>query len=216
MAATLLNPRIGRHRATPDAMSGPERSGGRGRSGPALVVVDVQRGFDDPSWGRRHNPGFEDNLGRLLELWQARGWPLVYVRHDSTTPGSPLRPGTPGNALDEALLCPRPDLVVAKSVNSAFYGTPSLEAWLNDRGIDTVVIAGIQTNHCAETTARMAGNLGYRMLLAIDATYTFDRAAVDGGTISAEDLVRVTAANLDGEFGAVVTTEQLVAGARDG
>ena len=179
-------------------------------------MVDVQRGFDDPAWGRRDNPGFEGNLSRLLELWQERGWPLVYVRHDSTTAGSPLAPGTPGNALNEELLRPEPDLVIGKSVNSAFYGTPSLEEWLKERGIDTVVITGIQTNHCAETTARMAGNLGYRMLFAIDATHTFDLEALDGGTISAEDLARATAANLRAEFGEVVTTEQLVARAQNG
>lgn len=69
---------------------------------------------------------------------------------------------------------------------------------------------------CAETTARVAGNLGYRMLFAIDAAYTFDIEAFDGGTISAQDLARATAANLDGEFGDVVTTEQLAARARNG
>jgi nicotinamidase-related amidase len=183
---------------------------------PALIVVDVQRGFADPVWGRRDNPGFEGNLARLLELWQARDWPLVYVRHDSTTPGSPLAPGTAGNALNEDLLAPEPDLVVTKSVNSAFYGTPSLEDWLKERGIETVVITGVQTNHCAETTARMAGNLGYRMLFAIDATHTFDRAGPDGETISAEELARATAANLHGEFGEVLTTERLLAVAGNG
>src|SRR4051812_13955699 len=155
------------------------------RSGPALIVVDVQRGFHDPEWGRRNNPAFEENLRRLLSRWTQRGWPLVHVRHDSTTPASPFTPGTPGNALDDELLVEPPDLVVAKTVNSAFYGTPSLQEWLDANGIDTVVIAGIQTNQCAETTARMAGNLGYRMLFAIDATYTFDAEAFDGGTMSA-------------------------------
>ena len=184
--------------------------------GPALIVVDVQRGFADPAWGRRNNPGFEANLGRLLKAWHDRDWPLVYVRHDSTTPGSPLAPDAPGNALNGELLAPEPDLVISKSVNSAFYGTPSLEDWVKERGIETVVIAGIQTNHCAETTARMAGNLGYRMLFAIDATHTFDREGPDGGTVSAEDLARATAANLHGEFGEVLTTERLLAAAGNG
>jgi len=177
---------------------------------PALIVVDVQQGFADPSWGRRDNPGFEANLVRLLELWDERGWPLVYVRHDSVTPGSPLAPGTAGNALDRELLGPEPDLVVAKSVNSAFYGTPSLQAWLDQRGIETVVVAGIQTNHCCETTARMAGNLGYRMLFALDATHTFDLEAFGGGVLAAEDLARGTATNLNGEFGQVVLVDDLV------
>ena len=186
-------------------------------SGPALLVVDVQRGFQDTRWPARNNPGFEDNLRRLLELWRRRGWPLVYVRHDSTEAGSPFAPGTRGNELDlEVLGDPDPDVVVTKSVNSAFHGTPSLDEWLRERGIDTVVVTGIQTNMCAETTARVAGNLGYRMLFALDATYTFDLDAFGGGTISADELARATAANLNDEFGEVVTTDDLVARAEDG
>jgi nicotinamidase-related amidase len=181
--------------------------------GPALLVVDVQRGMDDPAWPHRDNPAFEANLSRLLALWQERDWPLVYVRHDSTRPGSPFVPGTPGNALKHELLGAEPDVLISKSVNSAFLGTPSLEQWLNDRGIDTVVITGAQTNHCVESTARMAGDLGYRMLCVIDATHTFDIEAFGGGTISAEDLSRATAANLQAESGVVVTTDQLVASA---
>jgi nicotinamidase-related amidase len=186
-------------------------------SGPALIVVDVQRGFHDPSWPARNNPGFEGNLTRLLRLWRERDWPLVYVRHDSTTPGSPFTPGTPGNELDGELLGhANPDVVITKSVNAAFYGTPPLQSWLDERGIGTVVIVGIQTNMCAETTARVAGNLGYRVLFAIDATYTFDLEAFDGGTVTADELARATAANLNGEFGTVVTTDQLVASAGAG
>ena len=186
-------------------------------SRPALVVVDVQRGFHDPSWAPRNNPDFESNLTRLLRLWRDRDWPLVYVRHDSTTPGSPFMPGTPGNELDGELLGhANPDVVVTKSVSAAFYGTPSLQAWLDERGIETVVIVGIQTNMCAETTARVAGNLGYRMLFAIDATYTFDLEAFDGGVVAADDLARATAANLNGEFGTVVTTSQVLSRAGSG
>jgi nicotinamidase-related amidase len=186
-------------------------------SGPALLVVDVQRGFQDPRWPTRNNPAFEDNLRRLLELWRQRGWPLVYVRHDSNEPGSPFIPGTRGNELDEQVLGDSdPDVVVTKSVSSAFHGTPSLDEWLRERAIDTVVVSGIQTNMCAETTARVAGNLGYRMLFALDATYTFDLDAFGGGTITADELARATAANLNDEFGEVVTTDDLVARAAEG
>src|SRR5262245_11766222 len=179
---------------------------------PALLVVDVQRGFHDSRWPARNNPSFEENLARLLALWSERGWPLVYVRHDSTQDGSPFTPGRPGNDLDAELLgATEPDVLIAKSVNSAFHGTPSLDEWLRERGIDTVVVSGIQTNMCAETTARVAGNLGYRMLFALDATYTFDLDAFGGGTITADELARATAANLDDEFGEVVRTDDLVA-----
>ena len=61
-------------------------------------------------------------------------------------------------------------------MNSAFYGDIDLHAWLTERGIGEIVVCGIQTNMCVETTARMAGNLGYDVTVALDATRTFDLA----------------------------------------
>lgn len=175
----------------------------------ALIVVDVQRGFDDPKWGTRNNPQCEDNIGSLIDHWRQTGEPLVYVRHDSTTEGSPLRPGEPGNALRD-FVDGEPDLLVTKSVNSAFYGEPDLDAWLRSEGVGSVVICGVQTNYCCETTARMAGNLGYETVFVLDATHTFDQADLDGAVIPADQLARVTAANLQDEFAQVVSTADLV------
>jgi nicotinamidase-related amidase len=172
---------------------------------PALVVVDVQQGLEDPGWGRRDNPACEANIGALLERWRDRGWPVVLVRHDSIEPGSPLRPGTPGNAF-KPVVGEGCDLLVTKSVNSSFHGEPSLQAWLDGEGIGRIYVCGITTNHCCETTARVGGNLGYDVRFVLDATHTFDRRAPDGTLVVAEDLARVTAANLHGEFATVVDT----------
>jgi nicotinamidase-related amidase len=111
-----------------------------------------------------------------------------------------------------AALGPRePDLLVTKSVNSAFYGAPDLHAWLRDRRIGQIVVAGIQTNMCAETTVRMGGNLGYDVLFAIDATHTFDAVGPDGDVVTAEELRRATAASLHhGGFARVVRTAELM------
>lgn len=175
----------------------------------ALIVIDVQEGFDDAAWGRRDNPDCEANIARLLGAWRAHGRPVVLVRHDSTSATSPLRPGQPGNALRPFVEGPC-DLLVTKTVNSAFYGTPDLHAWLQQAGVDRVTICGVTTNHCCETTARMAGNLGYDVQFVIDATHTFDRLAPDGTVVSAEDLSHATATNLHGEFAQVVRTEALL------
>jgi nicotinamidase-related amidase len=185
---------------------------GRGMSGPALVVVDVQRGFDDPVWGRRDNPGCERNVAALIDRWREGGRPLVFVRHDSEEPGSPLAPGSPGNAFKD-VVSGEPDLLVRKSVNSCFHGEPSLQAWLDESGIGTLYICGITTNHCCETTARVAGNLGYDVRFVLDATHTFDRASLTGDVIPAEQLARVTATNLHGEFATVVDTARALADA---
>lgn len=175
----------------------------------ALIVIDVQRGFDDAAaWGARDNPDCENNIAALIACWRARSWPLVFVRHDSADPSSPLAPGAPGNEFKD-IITGKPDLLVTKTVNSGFHGTPDLDAWLRAEAIDQVVICGITTNHCCETTARLAGNLGYETFFAIDATHTFDRTALDGSVIPASTVSAMTAANLHGEFAAVVTTRAL-------
>ncbi len=135
---------------------------------------------------------------------------MVVVRHDSAEPGSPLAPGTPGNALQPSVAAAARDLLVTKRVNSAFLGDPPLEPWLRERGIDRLVICGITTNHCCETTARMGGNLGFDVRFVLDATHTFDRTGPDGETLPAALIAQVTAANLHGEFATVVATADLV------
>lgn len=175
----------------------------------ALVVVDAQAGFDDPWWGRRNNPACDANIERLVAEWSRRRRPLVYVRHDSDQPGSPLHPDNPGNRL-KPYLRSDPDLLVTKQVNSAFHGTPDLHAWLSAHRVGGIVVCGITTNHCCETTARVGGNLGYDVLFALDATHTFDREGPDGTTWTADQLMQATAVNLHGEFADVVTTDELL------
>ncbi|GAA3497508.1 hypothetical protein GCM10019016_046110 [Streptomyces prasinosporus] len=68
----------------------------------ALVVIDVQKGFEDLGfWGPRNNPGADDNIASLIDVWQASGRPVVFVRHDSVVAESPLRPGHGGNGFKE-------------------------------------------------------------------------------------------------------------------
>ncbi|MDK4333803.1 isochorismatase family protein, partial [Corynebacterium accolens] len=66
------------------------------------------------------------------------------------------------------------------------------------------------TNHCCETTARMAGNLGFDVSFILDATACFPRTDHEGKTVSADEIMRATAANLHGEFANVMTTANYV------
>jgi len=177
---------------------------------PVLIVIDVQQGFLNPQWGPTDNPEAEDNIRALLALWRGKEWPIVLVRHDSQQSGSPLAPGQPGNEFQADIDGPH-DLLVTKSVNSAFYGEPDLHQWLRGQGHTHVVICGLTTNHCCETTTRMAGNLGYRVSFVSDATRTFDRVHPDGQVIGATDIARASAASLQGEFAEVTTTAELCA-----
>jgi nicotinamidase-related amidase len=98
--------------------------------------------------------------------------------------------------------------IFEKSVNSAFIGT-NLESYLRENGINNIVIAGLTTDHCVSTTTRMAGNLGFKVLLVSDATATFDRQGPDGKEYKAEDIFAVHIASLHGEFCNVVSTVSL-------
>jgi nicotinamidase-related amidase len=171
----------------------------------ALIVIDVQQGFSayDVS-GERNNPDCEANISKLIDVWRARGLPLVYVRHDSKSEKSVLRPGQSGNDFKH-VLTGEPDLLVSKSVNSAFYGTPDLNAWLTQNHISELAICGIQTNMCCDVTARMAGNLGYDVWFVIDAMHTFAKTA-NGMKLSAQQLSDATAVNLQGDFAEVIET----------
>jgi nicotinamidase-related amidase len=74
------------------------------------------------------------------------------------------------------------------------------------------VLAGIQTNMCVETTARIGGNLGHSVTVAIDATFTFDLAGPDGTVLTADELTRATAVNLHGgRFARIATTKEVLA-----
>lgn len=180
-------------------------------SSTALIVVDVQRGFGDSAyWGPRNNPHCEANISRLLDAWREREWPVVFVRHDSVLPESPLRAGSPGNPLQD-VVSGEPDLLISKQVNSAFHGTPNLEKWLKDHEIEAIVVCGITTNHCCDTTARVGSNLGFRVWFPLDATHTFDRTSPDGKVIPANLLAQITATNLHDEFATVCTTDDLLA-----
>jgi nicotinamidase-related amidase len=114
--------------------------------------------------------------------------------------------GPPAGSLGSAEITPA--LEIVKSVHSAFLGTPDLHAWLARAGLKQLVITGIQTNRCCETTARAAGDLGYDVLFALDATHTFDEKE-----LSADQLAAATAVNIDGHFGRVVRTADLIHGA---
>jgi nicotinamidase-related amidase len=184
----------------------------------ALLVIDVQKGLDEPVWGRRNNPEAEANIARLLESWRGAGSAVYHVRHYSRNPHSPLREGTPGVEIKDEVRPLPGEPVITKSVNSSFIGT-DLEERLRSQGIGTLVITGLTTNHCVETTARMAGNLGFETYLVSDATATFDREGPDGTLHRAEEIQAMTLANLHGEFAEIVTTPEVLerlAGARAG
>ena len=174
-----------------------------------LLLLDVQQGFDAPTWGRRNNPEMEDHLAELLDAWRSTHRPVIHLKHMSTDPNSPLRPDQPGNEF-KLETAPAPgERVIEKRVHSGFIGT-TLEAELRATGYDTLVIVGLTTNHCVSTTARMAANLGFDTWVVSDATATFDRLGRDGIRYPAELVHAMALSDLHGEFATIVDTESVL------
>lgn len=175
----------------------------------ALLLIDVQRAWDDPAWGVRSTPGAEAHVARLLAAFRAAGRPVLHVRHASGNPASPLHPDQPGHAF-KAEAQPLPgEPVFTKSVHAAFLGT-GLEDHLRAHGITHLVIAGITTHLCVSSTARLGSNLGFAVTVVSDASSALSLDDGEGGRIPAETAHRVALAELRGQFAEVRTTEAVL------
>lgn len=175
----------------------------------ALIVIDVQQAFNDPSWGQRNNPQAEQNIARLLAGWRATGRPLFHIQHRSQRPGSLFHPDAPGFRVKPEAEPLAGEPVLYKNVNSSFIGT-DLEQRLRAGGIGTLVICGITTDHCVSTTTRMAGNFGFEVFFAADAAATFERTGPEGRHYSAQLMHDTALASLHGEFATVVPTADIL------
>lgn len=176
---------------------------------PALMIIDMQRAIDDPSWGSdRNNPEAESNIAALLAQWRASRWPVVHVRHVSSDPGSAHGPDQPAASFKPGLEPQDGEMVIEKSTNSAFIRT-GLDDRLRTAGINHLVITGVFTNNSVEATARMAGNLGYQTWVVADATAAFGRPGRGGRRWSADEVHELSLSNLSGEYATIVDTAEV-------
>ncbi len=175
----------------------------------ALISIDYQKGFDHPVWGQRNNLDAENKMALLLAHWRKNKWPVIHVQHCSVEPNSPLRTGFAGNEFKQETKPITGEAVFKKSVNSAFIGT-NLKSYLEDNAIQSLVIAGLTTDHCVSTTTRMAGNYGFEVTLVSDATATFDRKGEDGIHYTADQIHNIHLASLNGEFCTVKSTDEVL------
>lgn len=176
----------------------------------ALVIIDLQKAIDHPSWGERNNPGAEENVAALLRAWRSTGRPIYHVRHDSTEPDSHYRPGQPGRDFKPEAQPLEGETEISKTTNSAFIGS-DFEARLRSAGQELLVVAGVITNNSVEATVRMAGNLGFDTFLVEDACFTFGRKDWNGIFRTASEVHAMSLANLDEEYCLVVRTRDVLA-----
>jgi nicotinamidase-related amidase len=175
-----------------------------------LILIDVQQAFDDAErWGQRNNPDAETNIGRLLAAWRETGRPVIHIHHRNTLPGQQFSTDQPGFTVKPEAAPLSSEPVIYKTVNSAFIGT-DLEARLRSDAVSDVVICGITTDHCVSTTTRMAGNLGFSVILVGDACATFDRVGPNGRHWTAQEMHDSALASLNDEFATVADTENVL------
>lgn len=189
----------------------------KGRSSPpvALIVIDMQKGFDDQTfWGgapqSRTNPECEKRILDLLTKWREMSWPIIHVRHHSLEPTSPLNPKNGGFNWKPGFEPQKGEIEVVKHVNSAFIGT-SLHAILSQMGCPPLVLCGLTGNHCVNTTARMAGNYGFQVFLPADGTAVFPRITFNGDKIiPANEVQNIALSNIHHEFCQITTTASIL------
>ena len=181
------------------------------RDNPALILIDIQKGFEDIDYwgGHRNNPEAETNAAKLLSFWRQNNLPIFHIKHCSTDPYSKLAEGTAGNDFQELVRPNAGEQIIKKSVNSAFIGT-DLKQRLDKFNIKKLIIVGLTTDHCVSTTTRMAGNYGYDTYIVSDATATFDKKGADGQIYSAEIIHETALASLHKEFATVIQAEELI------
>jgi len=177
----------------------------------ALLVIDVQKAFEEIAAAgvKRNNPEAEGHIAALLAGFRKAGAAVIHIRHASLEPASRFRAERSGFAVSDVGREQPGEPVLVKNVNSSFIGT-DLEPHLRSTGLTTLVIVGATTNHCVETTTRMAGNLGFDARLVRDATWTFERTGPDGDHHTAEAIHAMTLANLSDEFAEIVTTKAVL------
>ncbi|WP_299476667.1 isochorismatase family protein [Cypionkella sp.] len=179
----------------------------------ALLVIDVQMDFvtrrdQGRVWG---NPAADTSIARALKAFRDKGLAVVHVHHHGVDPADGFHPSQPGSAV-QPVAAPLPgEAVFIKHGSSAFIGT-GLADHLTAEGLTELVIVGGAANYCVESTARMAGDLGYKSTVVGDALINFRQRLRDGREMSAGDVLALTLANLDGEFAQIASTDEVLAG----
>ncbi|HEY1873208.1 MAG TPA: isochorismatase family protein [Steroidobacteraceae bacterium] len=178
----------------------------------ALIVIDVQESFRRRPYFREQDlPAFLRNVQSLIDRCQSRGIPIVQVFHEE--PGDDAdNPFTAASGCVRAMreLTLRPEAVFHKSVHSAMFARTAegttLEEWLRQRGVGELLITGIRTEQCCETTTRHASDLGFSVRYVTDATLTFPMRTREGREVSVAEIQERTEMVLDGRFAQVVTS----------
>jgi nicotinamidase-related amidase len=172
----------------------------------ALLVIDAQESFRHrPYWSDVEFASFCDRVQIVIDGCVARNIPIIQVFHVEDEGAFSMASGHV-RPLDAITV--RPDLVIHKRAHSALAGTP-LAGWLTERGLRRIIIAGIRTEQCCETTTRHASDSGYTVDYVTEATLTFPMTHPRTGRhVSTDEIRDRTELVLADRFARIVTAEQ--------
>ncbi|KQV14854.1 MULTISPECIES: cysteine hydrolase family protein [unclassified Kitasatospora] len=189
----------------------------------ALIVIDVQESFRQrENWAAVSNPDIVEQVNKLVDATRAAGDLVVWVLHAEPGSGTVFDPALGHVRLIEGLRAPAEgEPTVIKTAHNAFT-TTNLQQQLTQRGVREVVISGIRTEQCCETTARVASDLGYDVTFVTDATATHPiehwhapagrslaEILADPLTLTTDEIVTRTEYALAGRFARVTTVKEL-------
>jgi nicotinamidase-related amidase len=176
-----------------------------------LLLIDVQESFRQrPYFTERDVPAYLKAQNALIAACQQAGIPIVRIFHVEG-------PHTAANAFAvesgyvrpfEGLTAVEPAATFTKNRHSALVGT-GLEVWLREKGIGRLIVSGIRTEQCCETTTRHASDIGFQVDYVTEATLTFDMKNEDGSVLSAADIRTRTATVLRDRFAKIRTVAQV-------
>lgn len=176
----------------------------------ALLVIDAQDSFklDAVKWQRRSNPHFEKNVAALIDLYRAAGLPIFFFLHTDPDPG--FTADHPAFKLMDFIHLRKGEPVFIKNTRNAFTST-TLQADLIHRGVRKVVITGIQTEQCCETTARLAADLGFAVDYVTEGTMTFPIPNHDqpGEELGTREIIERTEYALRRRFARIATVQDI-------
>jgi nicotinamidase-related amidase len=190
----------------------------------ALIVIDVQESFRvRPNWQAVNRPDIAERVDRLVRAARDKGDLVVWVLHTEPGTGGAFDPVNGHVRLIEGLEPLPAEPVITKTSHNAFT-TTNLQQLLTQHGVTEVVISGIRTEQCCETTTRVASDFGYDVVFVTEATATtplphwtmpadatLEEILADPRTLSPEVVAERTEYALAGRFATIRTLDELTA-----
>ncbi|MGN6791372.1 MAG: cysteine hydrolase family protein [Streptosporangiaceae bacterium] len=189
----------------------------------AFLIIDVQESFRQrPIWRAVSDPKIADHLVPLVQAARAAGDEVIWILHSEPGTGSTFDPASGFVTIMPPLAPEENELVLTKTSHNAFT-TTNLQQLLTSRGITEVIVTGLRTEQCCETTARLASDLGYSVTFVLDGTATnpipepvaqagqgSDEMRADPLTLTVDAIMDRTRYVLAGRFAAVCTIADLL------